>query len=169
MIKSIYTDVRDRIATTLSEEIKTVAMFNRQFDNERTEIPFLFPCVFVEFSDISYTTEASAIQKGKIEMTLHVGFHQLIEDLTMFDIQQAVTAKIHGWSAGNVGSWTRVREIQDTAPGNVIDWQIVFNSTFTDTDTYVHTDLISTGGLIELELNTDLDIDELVIRTGDGV
>ncbi len=166
MNKLIYTDLKSRIETL--SQIKTVGLFNNQFANENQEKPFAYPAVFIEFSDILFETENQGIKKIKLETTLHVGQRQLVEDLELFDIIQAVSAVVDGYTPDYSTPYVKVREVHDVDHDNVLVWDIVFVSTVTDENSSRFNDLTITTPTM-IQINSSIDIDNIIIRTGDGV
>jgi hypothetical protein len=166
MNKLIYTDLKSRIETLT--QIKTVGLFNNQFANENQEKPFVYPAVFIEFSDITFETENQGIKKIKLETTLHVGMRQLVEDLELFDIVQAVSAVVDGYTPDYSTPYIKVREVHDVDHDNVLVWNIVFVSTVTDENSSRFNDLTITTPTT-IQINRSVDIDNIIIRTGDGV
>lgn len=166
MNKLIFTDLKSRIETL--SQIKTVGLFNNQFANENQEKPFQYPAVFIEFSDISFESENQGIKKIKLETTLHVGIRQLVEDLELFDIVQAVSGVVEGFTPDYATPYVKVREVHDVDHDNVLVWDIVFVSTVIDENSSRFNDLVITTPTM-IEINKSLDIDNDIIRTGDGV
>jgi len=166
MNKLIYTDLKSRIETL--SQIKTVGLFNNQFANENQEKPFIYPAVFIEFSDIVFESENQGIKKIKLETTLHVGMRQLVEDLELFDIVQAVSAIVDGYTTDYSTPFIKVREVHDVDHDNVLVWNIIFTTTVTDENSSRFNNLITTTPTM-IEVNSSIDIDNNTIRTGDGV
>lgn len=182
-------DIFNDIVTELEEvsEIETIGIWNNQFDNEAEEISFNFPAVFVEFADIPWISTnqhpSRSGSQGNIAkeqkapgtlITLHIGFSELKDETKSFPdidaILDTVYFKIQGLGANKdfYSALLRVAERQDTDHNRVIDWQMDFS-----------TEMFQCGELdedltkidartLDLETDIDLDIDNDVIRTGDG-
>lgn len=165
MNKNIYTQLKARIET--SPLINHVGLFNNQFANENVEKPFKYPAVFIEFSDINFRSENQGIKKIDLETTLHVGIRQLVEDLELFDIVDAVSALVDRFEIDNSTPFLKVQEVHDTDHDNVIVWRIVFFCTVTDENSSRFNDLVTATPTM-IEINKTIDIDNYIIRTGDG-
>lgn len=166
MNKLVYTDLKSRIETLPA--IKTVGLYNNQFSNENIEKPFQYPAVFIEFSDIVFESENQGIKKIKLETTIHVGIRQLVEDLELFDIVESVSAIVDGFNTDYGTPFVKIREIQDVDHDNVLVWALIFNNTVIDENSSRFNDLVITTPTM-IEINKTIDIDNNIIRTGDGV
>jgi hypothetical protein len=166
MNKDIYTQLKARIET--APLIKHVGLFNNQFANENIERPFNYPAVFIEFSDINFRSENQGIKKIDLQTTLHVGIRQLVEDLDLFDIVDQVSATVDRFEIPNSTPFLKVQEVHDTDHDNVLVWRIVFFCTVTDENSSRFNDLAITTPTM-IEINKSIDIDNNIIRTGDGI
>lgn len=168
MNKQIFIDVKSKLETDLSGVVFKVDLFNNQFDHEPEERPFKYPAVFIEFSDIQYFDNTSGVQKCELEMTLHCGFHSLIDTITFLDTIQLISQSIHKFGGDYFSPFIRISENMDTNHDNVTVWQIVFKTTLTDENSIVTRDQILTT-VNTLELTRFIDIDNTIIRSGDGI
>jgi len=166
MNKQLFIDLRDRLRT--SNEIKHVALFNSQYTHEKEEKVFQFPATFVEFSRMDYRSESYGVEKVDIEITIHVCFRQLVEDLSFMDIIQNVSYLLHKWGGTYFSPLQRVSEEQDSDHDNVFVWKLVFKTTATDENSVNTKALTLINTPRTLEVLKDLDIDNNIIRTGDG-
>lgn len=165
MNKEIFTGLKARIET--AQSIKHVGLYNSQFTNEAIEKPFKYPAVFIEFSDISFRSENQGIKKIDLTTTLHVGIRQLVEDVVLFDIVDEVSKVVDRWEMDNTTPFLKIQEFHDTDHDNVLVWRISFVCTVTDENSSRFNDLTTTTPTL-LEINRSLDIDNLIIRSGDG-
>lgn len=164
----MYTDIESHLKTDLGSQLKHVALWNSQITHESVEKPFNFPAVFVEFSAMDYTSEAFGIQKCETEITIHCVFSQLVETITFLDFVQLVVNSLNEFSGTYFTGLKRIKEIQDVNHDRVMDWQILFKTTITDDATSpVQKMTLTTPTMLEMNLVVDIDND--VIRTGDGV
>lgn len=165
--------------------INTVELWNSQLENEEEEIPFNFPAVFIEFPLIPWTTtnqppptignqgDIIGEQKGiDALITLHIAFSQLENVTVSFPIISPTIDRVyfavHKLSGDFYSQLLRVEERQDTDHNRVIDWQMDFLTTLFQCGEK-DSDLTEIpGGTITPEIIIDLDIDNPVIRTGDG-
>lgn len=182
----IYNDIISTLKTKVPE-IKTLGLWNNQFANEDEEFVFNFPAVFIEFTNLLWTTtnlkpsrlgtqgNISKEQKGEGSIiTLHIGFSELSDAKTNFadldPLIEKVFFAIQGLSGNYYTPLLRNAERQDSDHDRVIDWQKDFSTMLTqcgeqDADlTKIAKDTLS------LEITKDLDIDvptQTGIRTGD--
>lgn len=175
MNKDIYNGLVARLLANVPE-LKTVRLFNNQFnhsnnEDQRNEQAFLYPCALIEFSEIEYQTQTQLIQSYTGVVRLHIGFESYkLEDTDVLALKQNIYKNIHGFQVSTVktfGKFLRLRETMDTDHDNIMvyiqDYQLSGKDTdFVDTSSTVVPP-------IELEITRDLDIDNSVIRTGDGL
>ena len=167
MNRQIFTDIRDRVKTNTL--IKHVALFNNQYAHDKDERPFVFPAVFIEFSRVDYRPETFGVSKVDLEVTFHVCFNQYVEDLTFFDTIQSVKETLHKWSTNDFTPLQLLSEDHDTDHDNTSVWKIIFKTTATDENSVNTKKLVLVNTPRTLELTTDLDVDNAIVRTGDGI
>lgn len=169
MKKEFVNDIETRLRARIPELI-TFGVFNNQFENEPTEIPFRYPAIFIEFQELTYRSETYGTQKIDLEFTLHVGFTQLRENLSYFDTIQNVGVALHGFAGSYFSEITRLRAIPDNNHGNVIVWAITFRTVLTDPTTHnPQNQLIQVNTTRTVGIAVDLDIDNPIIRSGNGI
>ena len=180
-------DIFNDIVTEIRKitDIETVELWNSQLVNEDKETSFNFPAVFIEFADIPWTStnlkpsklggegDVTKQQKGAGALiTLHIVFSQLENETVSFPIISPIIDKIYFAIQGLTGTFygplLRVAERQDTDHDRVIDWQMDFNTMMFECGE-LDADLTKIdAGVLDVELNVDLDIDNDVVRSGDG-
>ena len=165
--RDIYTDIKARILDQV-KEIKHVLLFNNQFEKDKEEQAFTYPNAFVEFSQLIWNTNGQQTQKGEMQLTIHLGFESLKYEADNFDIIQSVFVALQGYSNGCYTGLNRIQEEQDTDHDNVIIWKIIFETTIDDTEAHPSNKL-QENTISTIEINKDLDIDNPIIRTGDGI
>ena len=167
MKKELYTDIKSRLETELGASIKHIALWNSQLDNEERETPFRFPALFIEFTNITYRSEGFGTQKLDLEFAIHCAFSQLIKDIDLLDIVDNVVFALHGHSFDYSTNIRRLSEEQDSNHDRVRDWIINFATTVTIDENATVQRLTQTTPAT-LEITADLDIDNNLIRSGDG-
>ena len=180
-------DIFNDIVTEIEKisDIHTVELWNSQLINEEKETPFNFPAVFIEFTDIPWTStnlnpsklggegDVTKQQKGGGALiTLHIVFSQLENETVSFPIISPTIDKVYfaiqKLSGTFYGPLLRVAERQDTDHDRVIDWQMDFNTMMFECGE-LDPDLTKiNAGTLAVELSVDLDIDDDKIRSGDG-
>ena len=181
-------DIFNDIVTEIKKisDIQTVELWNSQLVNEDKETPFNFPAVFIEFADIPWTStnqqpsklggegDVTKQQKGDGTLiTLHIAFSQYENETVSFPIISPIIDKIYFAIQELTGTFyeplLRVAERQDTDHDRVIDWQMDFNTMMFECGE-LDPDLTKiNAGVLSVELNVDLDIDDDKIRSGDGI
>lgn len=181
----IFNDIKAAIKAKVPE-IETIELWNSQLTNEDREIPFNYNAVFIEFADIPWTStnqtpsrlgsegDVSKQQKGDGALImLHIAFAPLENETVSFPIISPIIDKVYfaiqGLNGEFYGPLLRVAERQDTDHDRVIDWQMDFNTMMFECGKLDDTLTEISGGTLKLELDKDLDIDNPVIRTGDGI
>ena len=104
---------------------------------------------------------------------LHLGFSHLEDETVSFPLISPIIDKVYFAVQLLKGDFysplLRVSETQDTDHDRVIDWQMGFGTKL-DQCGELDTSLTKiTGGTLDVEVDADLDIDNDIIRTGDGI
>lgn len=166
--KDLYLAIKDRLIDKV-KAVQHIRLYNNQFDRETVEEAWAYPCVFVEFTQMLHEAVAYNQQQGDFIVRVYVGFESLkTEDLEIFDLVQDIYVALQGFSGQLFSSLQRVEETQDTDHDNVIVWQIDFSTMVADCTSDPRADLQETT-IATLEVNKQLDVDNPIIRSGDGV
>ena len=177
--KAVFESIRDHLAANVKDDngkviLGLVALFNNQFDNEDRENAFPYPNVFIEFGTIDWIKKSRNIQQGEVTFTIHCGFESYVtnsieNDAAIFDILERIHKALQGFSDGECfNPLDRVTERQDTDHDNVVVWEMDYTTILLDTAPATELKLVTSPGPHDLEVIGDLDIDNDVIRTGDG-
>ena len=181
-------DIFNDIVTEIKKisDIHTVELWNSQLINEDKETPFNFPAVFIEFTDIPWTStnlnpsklggegDVTKQQKGDGALiTLHIAFSQYENETVSFPLISPIIDKVYfaiqKLSGTFYGSLLRVAERQDTDHDRVIDWQMDFITMMFECGE-LDPDLTKIDAqTLDVEVDVDLDIDNDKIRSGDGI
>lgn len=174
---NLYNDIATAIGTVT--EIKTIGIFNNQFDREEEEKAKAYPCCFVEFANIGWTqTQQTPIRKVNAQkqqkaegtiITIHIGFADLQDETANFididPIIQKVYLALQDLTGDYYSVLNREAERQDTDHNNVIVWQMDFSTTMEEVGE--EASLIKVAGdTLESEMSAGLKIDNDTIRTG---
>lgn len=165
----LYESIKAQIKAK-APSIKHTLLFNNQFENEKREDAILYPNCFVELSQIFWTSTTQNQQKGDVDITIHIGLerYERESDTTWATIQEVFLA-LQGFAVGVLFSpLNRIEEQQDIDHDQVIVWKMIFKTSLTECDSDTRAGLDETT-IAELCLLTDFDIDDPIIRTGDGV
>jgi hypothetical protein len=160
---SIYNDLKQRISTLAA--LKYVALWNNQFEREDVNVPFGYPCCFIEFADTSYVDDLNLRQRGTLQINIHLGFESYkTEDTDILQLKQDLNELIHGWSTPNNTKFLRRSETQNFDHTNIQDYIISYQVTGLDL-TSVNLPTVD-ATVSTLILNVDPIIDNNTIRTG---
>lgn len=165
--KDLYLAVRQQILDKVPA-VKHVLLFNNQFDRDTEEEAFTYPCVFFEFVQLIHSGVTLNQQKSDIQIRLHIGYESLFtEDLGIFDLIQDINVAIQGFSGPLFSGLQRIEERQDLDHDMCNIWQIDYECNLTDCATDPRANL-KEHTIATLVINKELDIDNPIIRTGDG-
>ena len=116
--------------------IKTVGLWNNQFDKEAQENPFLYPCCFIEFNNSNFVDLTQGVQQFDSIITLHLGFESYKdEDTFILQLKQNVYKATHTLQCGvSASKLLRVDERQNFDHDNVQDYQTDYKTTIKDAD-----------------------------------
>lgn len=176
-MKALYQAIRTRIESECPS-IKWVRLFNNQFvrsndDNpsKNVEEAFPYPCVFIEFpGDNEPDSSGYGAKRLNVFVRLHIGFESYaFEDLVMFDIAAEVQQAVENWNTTGLTPLVYLAQRMDYDHDNVYIYTLEFRTQFSDETAYVKRNEISAPDDTALDLNVDLDIDNDIIRTGNGV
>ena len=167
MFKEFYQTIADRLQTQIPD-IKTIEPFNKQIENEKTEKPFRFPAVFFEFTNLNFRSEATGTQKIDTEFELHVATSDLRPNFELWDLCETISIALQNFSGDNFSDITQRNAIPDNDHDRVNVWRLTFGCTITDVSKLKQNNQIIATGLT-LSVTRDLDIDNLIVRSGNGV
>ncbi len=160
---AIYNQLKARISTLQS--LKYVALWNNQFEREDINIPFNYPCCFIEFPAADYIENLQGQQQGTMSIALHLGFESYkTEDTDVLQLKQDLNALIHGWSTPYNSRFLRRSEIQSADHTNIQEFIITYTMQGFD---YSAMDGPTTEVLVTtLVTNNSPQLDNAIIRTG---
>lgn len=139
--------------------IRHCALYNSQFDKLEDEHAFYFPCVFIQFLEMSYETKQEGVQQSEVVLRLHIGVESLeTEDLELFDIIEDVHSAVQGFfNKGGEDLFTplaRLSENQDTNHDNITVWIADYETVLHDSSAHRNNGLVEAKiddiGLVEL-------------------
>lgn len=91
--------------------IPTCRLWNNQLPYNKDEESFKFPAVFIEFAQLNVINLQAGVQTYDTLMRFHFGFENyMLEDLTMFDVKDAVDQAICNTKPG-------LSEVNNGIPG----------------------------------------------------
>lgn len=142
-------DFYDIIKARILEKVpavKTLRLFNNQFENEEKENAFAYPAVFVQFLNLNWIAKPQGLQEADAVIRLHVGFHSLeTEEREIFTLIEDIHKAVQSLSTAELfGDLNRVNEEQDIDHGNVIVWLADYSTLLTDVSGYRSKDLVLT-------------------------
>ena len=122
---AIYNALKARIETLAA--LKYVALWNNQFEREDVNVPFNYPCCFIEFVNADYIENLQGQQQGTLSIALHLGFESYkTEDTAVLQLKQDLNALVHNWSTPYNSRFLRRSEIQSADHTNVQEFIITY-------------------------------------------
>jgi len=175
-MKEIYLKIKDRIEADVTE-FQTVRLFNNQFERSNNdsadfndEQAFAYPCLFVEFPGENEQISAGAgVQYLDVLVRIHIGYESYaLEDLNVFDLKDKVIKALFNLAGDEFTPLTYEAQRTDSNSNNVYIYQIDYRTRYEQSLNYIDNDKVSLEDYT-LVLTKNLDIDNEVIRTGDGI
>lgn len=173
---NLYNDIATALGTVT--EIKTIGIFNNQYETEAEEKAKAYPCCFVEFAGIEWVqTQQQPIKKVNVQkqqkanavITIHIGFEDLQDETANFTAIDPIIQKVYLALQDLTGDYysvlNRIAERQDSDHDNVIVWQMDFSTMLEEVGEEADLTKVA-GGTLESEVTVDLEIDNPTIRTG---
>jgi len=179
MKTEFYNGIRNKILAAVPS-ITHVRLYNNQFEHSNKdettgndEQAFPYPCIFIEFADIAFTQLTKGLQDFTGTVRIYIGFESYkFEDTDVLDLKQTVFAALQGFQVSptskSYGRLLRSIETTDTDHNNIYIYIQEYIFSGRDCDADANSGDQFTTPPTTLELNTDLDIDNIIIRTGDG-
>lgn len=160
---AIYNALKARISTLQS--LKYVALWNNQFEREDVNVPFNYPCCFIEFPAADYIENLQGQQQGTMTIALHLGFESYkTEDTDILQLKQDLNQLIHGWSTPYNSRFLRRSEVQSADHTNVQEFIITY--TMQGFDYSASSQPTTEANVNTLITNNDPILDNTIIRTG---
>jgi len=159
----IYNQLKARISTL--QALKYVALWNNQFELEDVNVPFNYPCCFIEFPAADYVENLQGQQQGTMTIALHLGFESYkTEDTDILQLKQDLNQLVHGWSTPYNSKFLRRSEVKSADHTNI--QEIIITYTMQGFD-YSASSAPTTEALVAtLITNNDPILDNTTIRTG---
>lgn len=186
-MKVVYTDIKAQIQAQVPE-ILHIALFNNQIELLKNEenntadsgsytnsiYSFARPALFVEFvNPIEIKQLGGGLQEFDLQIKIHIvhDFYNgdnMEEDLTILDLKDNVYKALQGFEPTKSVSMVRKYEEVDYDHGNLNHYIQVYETNYVESVAERPLNGIVIQPPITLDLDKDLDIDNPVIRTGDG-
>jgi hypothetical protein len=160
---AIYNALKARISTLQS--LKYVALWNNQFEREDVNVPFNYPCCFIEFPAADYIENLQGQQQGTMTIALHLGFESYkTEDTDILQLKQDLNQLVHGWSTPYNSKFLRRSEVQSADHTNIQEFIITY--TMQGFDYSASSQPTTEANVNTLITNNDPILDNTIIRTG---
>ena len=76
--------------------VQHVALWNNQVSNENMEIPFLYPAIFIQFTNDNFKEYSKGIQDFDSVITLHICFESYAtDDTAILTLKETVYSAVH--------------------------------------------------------------------------
>lgn len=165
--KDVYLAIKEQILCEV-KEVKTVQLWNNQPNRTNEEEAFLYPAAFIEYEQLLWDGNTLQTQSGNTNIKIYATFERYnTDDTTFFDTVQEIYVALQGFGGACFSGLQRIEERQDIDHDQVIIWEMIFNTTITDGEADPRLKRVP-ATITDLDILTDLDIDNPVIRTGDG-
>jgi hypothetical protein len=168
----VYTAIKARLITyKTSLGLKTIGLWNNQFEREKENVAIDYPCVFVEFANIAYEDLLNGSQRYDMDVNIHIGFKSFkTEDTAILTLKQSINAILHTYSSSTSQYETRILrrgESQNFDHDDIQDYIITYHVTGKDfgvdnlpqTDAEIETlNLINAPQITNFVIRTDTPI-----------
>jgi len=189
VIANVYNGVKTQLSTISS--VKTVELFNSQYNNEIRERVTRYPATLIEFQEVVWAMSSHRAgrnvrktvdignlthqQKGKMILVIHIVYQTLKTETDSFTEIDAIVTDVYRALANleitDCTGLQRASDEQDADHDGVVVWKTTFTLDVEEkawNDTNIVDANIESETPITLTINQTLDIDNNSIRTGDG-
>lgn len=117
----LYNALKKEIETKLPE-IKTVRLFNNQFESMDVENAFAFPCVMLQFQVNGFRELSQGVQQFDMTVTTHLGFESYKdEDMDILRLKQDLFKVVNRFRNEN---FSRLLRVEDRPNYNHSNYQV---------------------------------------------
>lgn len=132
MERELYIALKNEIKSNLPE-IKTVGLWNNQFENEKEENPFLYPCVFIEMQVTEFRELTNGVQQFDMILTTHLGFESFKdEDLDILRLKQDLFKVVNRFRHDTFSRLLRVQDRPNYSHSNLQVFETDYRTTGKD-------------------------------------
>lgn len=177
-LAKVYQDLVTRLFAQV-QGIKTVRLFNNQFETEKQESSFDYPCVFIEFVNLNYIEMSAKLQSVDLTIRFHIGYENLslsqggvlfnsavvAEEIGFLVLRNNVFKALTHFQPYNCSEMMRTNEQLDSSHENVYVMMADYITSGID-DAKDEVEELDTTTINTLEIGIDLIIDNEEIRTG---
>ena len=165
-MKQVFLDIQAKLLEVT--DLKLATMFNNQYLNTDKEQGYDYPSALIEFANIQYFQLSKSIQQFEADITIHLVYESLeFEPLGFYDVRDSILILLQGYEPTNCSELIRISEQMDSDHDALLIYKIDFRLTGTDVTANTDNNKIQYT-IPTLELTKDLDIDNVIIRTGNG-
>lgn len=91
---AVYNSIKSQLEAISG--VKFVGLWNNQIGNENVEHPFLYPAIFVQFTNDNFVEDLKGIQRYDSVITLHICFESYMdEDTSILTLKDLVFSTMH--------------------------------------------------------------------------
>jgi hypothetical protein len=128
-------------------------------------VPFNYPCCFIEFSNADYIENLQGQQQGTLSIALHLGFESYkTEDTEVLQLKQDLNALVHNWSTPYNSRFLRRSEVQSFDHTNIQEFIITYTMQGFD---YTASSLPITSATVTMLItNNSPQMEDDIIRSG---
>jgi len=157
------------------DSIYTVRFYNSQPENEDIESSYMRPACFIEFTDIEWDADLQAKsrygnqEKASLSVNIYVEYESLADETTTFEELDAILIEIRNkllmYQTKTCAPLRRIAETPDINHNNKIVWIMTFNTMIQESGN----ELQKRSVTLTPNISKNIDIDNTIIRTGDGI
>ena len=114
--------------------VKHVALWNNQVSNENIEIPFLYPAIFIQFTNDNFQELSKGNQLYDSVVTLHICFESYAtDDTAILTLKETVYSAVHKKTQTNTNSpMYRIAERENYDHNNIQVYEQDYRTTIKD-------------------------------------
>ncbi len=128
----LYNALKKEIEDKLPE-IKTVRLFNNQFESMNVENAFAFPCVMLQFQSSGFRELSQGVQQFDMIITTHLGFESYKdEDTDILRLKQDLFKVVNRFRNENFSRLLRVEDRQNYNHSNYQVFETDYKTTGKD-------------------------------------
>ena len=114
--------------------VQHVALWNNQIANENVETPFLYPAIFIQFTNDNFQELSKGIQLFDSVITLHICFESYeTDDTAILTLKETVYRAVHKKTQTNTNSpMYRIAERENYDHNNIQVYEQDYRTTIKD-------------------------------------
>lgn len=170
MNKLLYTQIKAAIETGMSGVVHHVALWRNQMIHWDKTNSFRCPAIFIEFAEVQKEPVMMGIVNIDYVLRLHLFFETMKDDdPDILDFKTQVGVVIQEMGVTNGKPFSPLSESFNYDYENVMDWILEYKGRWKDDSAYICRNSVSVTPPVDLEINSDLIIENNIIRTATNI